>query len=180
MKNYDFSVIASGLNPQADDFEARFYDGNCSDCTVSFQRGHIILDFAREAETLEDAICSAVEDAIAAGCKIERIEPDPLVSLSDIAARTGMSRVAMTNYAKGQRGTDFPAPSVKITSDSPLWVWADVAIWLFRNDKIDIDQAIDAETVRQANALLATGEQHLNKELTKRVASRVAELEACG
>ena len=169
MKTFEFSIIASGLDPKCHSYESRFYDGRCNDATVSFQRGHTILDFAREGDTLEDAISSAVEDAIAAGCKVERLEPDPLVSLADIASRTGMSRAAMTQYAKGQRGKGFPAPSVRITSESPLWAWADVARWLFRNDKIDRDQAVEAETVRQANQILECGEQHVGLSLKKRV-----------
>ena len=179
MKTYEFSIIASGLDPNADDFESRFYDGRCSDATVSFQRGHTIVDFAREASSLEDAISSAVEDAIAVGCKIERIEPDPLVSLAEIAARTGMSRAAMTNYSKGQRGKNFPAPSVKITSESPLWIWADVAGWLFRNHRLNRDAAMEAEAVRQANEVLASGEQHIGQQLRVRVHARAYLLEDC-
>jgi hypothetical protein len=49
MRVYEFSIVASGLNPQTDDFEARFYNAGCGDATVSFQKGHIIVDFARQA-----------------------------------------------------------------------------------------------------------------------------------
>lgn len=66
MRTYEFTIIASGLDPKADDFEARFYDAGCDDATVSFQKGHILVDFAREAESAEDAIASAVEDVKAA------------------------------------------------------------------------------------------------------------------
>lgn len=83
MKIYEFSLIASGLDPESDDFESRFYDAGCDDATVSFQKGHIILDFAREAETAAAAIWSAVENARCAGATIDRVEPDPLVSLTE-------------------------------------------------------------------------------------------------
>lgn len=169
MKTYEFSIIASGLDPESDSFETALYDNGCDDATVAFQRGHIILDFARDADSLEDAICSAVEDAIKAGCKIERLEPDPLVNLADIAARTGMSRAAITNYSKGHRGDGFPAPSVRVTSENPLWAWADVARWLFRNSKIERDQVLEAEAVRQANGLLDCGCAVTRAELKKRV-----------
>lgn len=101
MKKYEFSIIASGLNPEAEDFEQRFFDAGCDDATVSFQKGHIIVDFAREAESVSNAIASAVTNVQKAGATVDRVEPDPLVSLSDIAARTGMTRAAMTQYAKG-------------------------------------------------------------------------------
>ena len=179
MKTFEFSIIATGLDPSDEAYEARFYDGKCSDATVSYQRGHTIIDFAREAASLEDAISTAVEDAIAVGCKIERLEPDPLVSLADIASRAGMSRAAMSLYAKGQRGKGFPAPSIRITSENPLWAWTDVARWLFQNQKIQHDQLIEAEAVRQANELLASGNQHIGVELHSRMSARVQDYESC-
>jgi len=117
MKTFEFSIIASGLDPEAEDFVDRFFNAGCDDATLSFQKGHTILDFAREADSIDAAIVSAMECVTAAGAKVDRIEPDPLVSLSDIASRTGMSRAAMTQYSKGQRGKNFPSPVARITSD---------------------------------------------------------------
>ena len=39
MKMHEFSIIASGLNPEAEDFETRFFDAGCDDATISFRRG---------------------------------------------------------------------------------------------------------------------------------------------
>lgn len=75
MPIHEFCIIASGLDPEADDFEQRLYDAGCDDATVSFQGGRIILDFAREAETMGDAIASAVSDVTKAGAKPERVGP---------------------------------------------------------------------------------------------------------
>src|ERR1051326_7892442 len=60
---FEFSIIASGLDPEAEGFADRFFEAGCDDATISVQKGHIILDFAREALSVEDAICSAVDDA---------------------------------------------------------------------------------------------------------------------
>ena len=109
MASFEFAIVASGLDPAAEDFFDRFYDAGCDDATVAFQKGHIIVDFAREAPSLAEAIASAVGGVKKAGAKVERIEPDPLVSLSDMAARAGLTRAAMTNYSKGTRGKRFPA-----------------------------------------------------------------------
>ena len=46
----------------------------CDDATVSFQGGDIIIDFAREAETMEQAIASAVECVKATGARVQRVE----------------------------------------------------------------------------------------------------------
>ena len=142
-------------------FEARFYDAGCDDATVSFQKGHIILDFAREAHSIGDALISAIENVRSAGAHIDRIEPDPLVSLSDIAERVSMSRAALTQYSKGQRrkNGDFPAPVVRVTSDSPLWEWASVARWFLQVKKIDRETAVEAEVVRAANEAIKKGGQ---------------------
>lgn len=157
MKTYEFTIVASGLDPSAEDFESRFYDAGCDDATIAFQKGHIIVDFARVAESMEAAIASAIKDVRAAGAQVERIEPDPLVSLADIAARTGMSRAAMTQYAKGQRGSGFPAPSVKVTTESPLWRWSAVARWLCENKKLSREDVVAAEAVERANAEITLG-----------------------
>lgn len=163
MKTYEFSIIASGLDPIADNFEIRFFDAGCDDATISFQKGHIIADFAREAVSINEAISTAVTDVKAAGATVDRIEPDPLVSLADIAARTGMSRAAITQYSKGQRGKGFPTPIARVTSESPLWDWSSVARWLFRNGKLTQEDVVAAEAIVAANEGLTAG----NSDLTK-------------
>ena len=114
MKTFEFSVVASGLDPEAEGFADRFFEAGCDDATVGFQKGRIILDFARDAACLDEAIASAVAAVTAAGAKVDRVEPDPLVSLSDIAARTGMSRVGSPMIACAGRtlpsSTSFLAP----------------------------------------------------------------------
>lgn len=168
MRAYEFSIIASGLDPTADDFESHFYDAGCDDATISFQKGHIIVDFAREAGTMDAAVASAVAAVRAAGAVVERVEPDPLVNLSEIASRSGMTRAAISQYAKGQRGRDFPAPVAKVTSDRPLWDWAVVARWLFRHRKLLLEVVVEAEIVKQANRLIECGETELDAVLRRR------------
>jgi len=178
MKTFEFSIIASGLDPEAMDFADRFFAAGCDDATISFQKGHIILDFAREANSLEDAISSAVENVTNAGAKVDRVEPDPLVSLIEIAARSGLTRQAITNYVKGDRGKDFPAPVARITANSSLWDWATVAKWMFENKQIDKQVAIDAEIVKFANEAIGDGQTKLSDPLKKRAKDYSAELEA--
>jgi hypothetical protein len=171
MKTFEFSIIASGLDPEAEDFADRFFDAGCDDATISFQKGHIIADFAREANSIIEALVSAVECVKAAGATVDRVEPDWLVSLADIASRTGMSRAAMTQYSKGQRGKNFPFPVARITSESPLWDWSVVAKWLFQHEKISRDAAIEAEAVRAANAAIESHEPKLREALQRSLQS---------
>lgn len=167
MKTYEFSIIASGLDPEAGDFEARFYNSGCDDALVAFQRGHTIVDFAREANSIDDAIASAIENVRSAGATVEHVEPDPLVSLSEIAARTGLTRAAISHYSKGDRAKDFPAPIAKITTDSPLWDWATVARWLFVNKKITRDAVVEAVVVKSANTAIVEQQPNIRDSLQK-------------
>ncbi len=176
MKTHEFTIIASGLDPQADDFEDRFYEAGCDDATISFQKGAIILEFAREAPTFAKALVSAFADVQRAGAKVERIEPDNLVSLSDIAARTGLSRAAISLYGKGERGQGFPAPVARVTSESPLWDWVDVSSWMVQQGKLPADNVTVARIVREAN-LVAQLRDLKPGQMIKQLEKSAAELD---
>jgi transcriptional regulator with XRE-family HTH domain len=177
MKMFEFTVVASGLDPRADDFEDRFFAAGCDDATISVQKGTIILEFARSAATFADAVRSALLNVLQAGAKPVHVEPDYLVSLSDIAERAGVSKAAISLYAKGERGKDFPAPIARVTTESPLWDWAEVADWMHRHDKIPVETLNEAKVVRAANlAVQSAGEENrkmitaerLKKEISRR------------
>jgi predicted DNA-binding transcriptional regulator AlpA len=177
MKTFEFTVIASGLDPQAEDFEDRFFAAGCDDATISFQKGAIILEFAREAEAFSDAIESAFMGVLRAGAKPLHVEPDYLVSMSEIAERTGLSRSAVSLFAKGERGKDFPAPTARVTTESPLWDWVEVADWMHQNDKMSLDKVAEAKVVRSANLAVQSAtvsygkmvsEENLKNELSRR------------
>jgi hypothetical protein len=176
MKTYEFTIIASGLDPEAEDFEDRFYEAGCDDATISWQKGAIVLEFAREAPGFAKALISAFADVQKAGAKVERIEPDYLVSLSDIAARSGLSRAAISLYCKGERADGFPAPVARVTSESPLWDWVDVSRWMVRHDKLPQDEVLCARMVKEAN-LVAQSPALKRDQFIKQLEKRVGELE---
>lgn len=153
MKTYEFSLIATGLDPEAEDFEDRFFEAGCDDATISFMRGWIVIDFAREAKSFSHALITAMRDVKAAGATIVRIEPDDKVSISEIASRASITRQAVSLYAKGGRGKAFPLPVRKIASDTPLWDWEDVARWLFRSrgDQTMLVEIVSARVVKAVN-----------------------------
>ncbi|WP_368904653.1 hypothetical protein [Taklimakanibacter lacteus] len=151
MKTHALTIIASGLDPDDWSYADRFYEAGCSDATISLQKGLFVLEFDREAETFRKALVSAIHDVKKAGATIERVEPDHLVSSSEIAERSGLTRSAVSLFASGKRGTNFPAPIARVTSESPLWDWAMVAGWMFEHGKIAEDAAIEAASIRTAN-----------------------------
>ena len=176
MPIWEFTVVASGLDPAAPGFEDRFFAAGCDDATVAFQRGAIVLDFARSARSFASALASAVRDVGRAGARVERVEPDPLVSLSDIAVRAGLSRAAISHYALGNRGEGFPAPVVRVTTESPLWDWAEVAGWMRRQGKAKVDDAavLQARQVKACNDTLATKRRRRPDRTSRRRKTRVA------
>ena len=158
MKTHEFTIIASGLNPEAEDFEDRFFDAGCDDATLSFQKGVIIIEFAREAVSFSKAVTSAYQAVLGAGATVERVEPDYLVSLSEIAERSGKTRQAISLYTNGNRGEGFPAPVARVTSNHPLWDWEEVAGWLVERDALPKEELVRARVVKEANLHLEASE----------------------
>ncbi|MCF8468037.1 MAG: hypothetical protein K9G33_11585 [Sneathiella sp.] len=151
MKIFEFAIVASGRSIEDDEFLNAVFEAGCDDATLSFQKGVIIAEFAREAESFAKAIASACSQLHQAGVKIERIEPDYLVSLSEIAERSKLSKQAISFYVRGERLENFPKPAARVTSKHPLWDWYQVADWLCRNNNLPKERVIEAKVVREAN-----------------------------
>jgi hypothetical protein len=169
MKTFKFIIIASGVDPEADDFADRFYKAGCDDALVGGSKGRIIIDFSREAPSIEEAIASAVENVKAAGATVEHIEPDPLVNLSDVAERTGLTRAAISQYSTGARAEGFPSPVARIATATPLWNWPDVAVWLYRHERLPKDTVVEALAVKASNTVLSIGSIDFGRALKEHV-----------
>lgn len=157
MEQWSFTLIVSGFDHAADGFEDALFEAGCDDATVSVQRGLLVLDFQREAAGLAGAIKSAIADVRRAGGDVIHVEPDNLVSTSDIAARTAMTRQAVHNWVTGKRGDGFPLPVARVISDHPLWDWASVADWLSRRQMLPRRERHAAKIVRAINRRLRRG-----------------------
>jgi len=170
MNKYNFTIIASGIDPTAADFEDRFFQAGCDDATLAFVKGSIVLEFERDARNFAHALITAVRDVQRAGATIDHIEPDDLVSLSDIAERCNLSRSAISLFTKGERREGFPAPIARVTTDSPLWDWVPVARWMYRQKRLPLAAVVQAKIVRDANfAVLRTQGRIAYSRFGKRV-----------
>jgi hypothetical protein len=155
MRSYEFTFIASGVDPEAADLEDKFFLAGCDDATLAFMRGRLAVCFAREAENYSHAVVTAYRDVLRAGASVERFEPDFLVNANEIADRAGLTRAAISLYSKGARGEGFPSPYAKVTSDSPLWDWVQVSGWLYRNGKLPVEAVINARIDRAVNRFVS-------------------------
>ncbi len=105
-------------------------ESGCDDATFSAKGELVFAAFDRDAETMLDAVVSAIEDVESVeGLEVLRVDPDELVWASEIAERTGRSRQSVDQLIKAQRGPGgFPAPATHATRN-PLWRWSEVEAW---------------------------------------------------
>ena len=76
MRSYEFTFIASGVDPEAEDLEDRFFEAGCDDATLAFMKGLLAVNFCREADSYVHAVVSGYHSVVAAGAVVERFEPD--------------------------------------------------------------------------------------------------------
>ncbi|WP_147262729.1 hypothetical protein [Roseiarcus fermentans] len=162
MKTFEFTIVASSPGSDIADLSERLFEAGCDDATVSLQKGAAIIEFDRESRSFYHALKSALRDVESTGAMVLYIAPEHLVSLSDIASRIGITRAAVSNYAIGKRDSgDFPIPVVRVTTDTPLWDWVDVARWFFRRGRLSLTQVVHARVVRYENVKRLKRSEHM-------------------
>ena len=113
-------------------------------------------EFDRGAETLIDAVASAIEQVESVpGGEVLHVDPDDLVWASAIAERTGRSRQSVDMLIRGQRGpSNFPAPASHATPN-PLWRWSEVEAWfaVYEGWPVDAERSAVLEAINGALAV---------------------------
>ena len=141
MAEYEFQIFCRDVDMSDDSFLDRLYEAGCDDALLSFKDGYVCLDFSRASESAEDAVLSAIRDFghSAVGGTVERVEPDDLASLSEIARRTGVTRASLQKYARGisKVGEDFPQPAANISgARRELYSAAEVINWMHAKERV--------------------------------------------
>jgi len=129
---FEFSLILGGVDEVSAEIENALHSAGCDDALLGCRDGVLFLDFDRVSTSLIDAVLSAVESVRDAdvGLWVERVEPDDLVTASEIARRVERSRESIRLLVHGERGPGgFPAPVANLTKTSPIWRWSDVSAW---------------------------------------------------
>jgi hypothetical protein len=119
--------------------------------------GVFIADFDREASSFSEALVCAIKDVERAvpGLRVVRVEPEDLVTASEIAARTGRTRESVRQLFEGARGPgDFPRPAAWLSDRTRLWHWSDVSRWFATALNEGANAPEDADLVALANAVL--------------------------
>jgi hypothetical protein len=72
-------------------------------------------------------------------------------------------------------GKNFPAPVVRVTTESPLWDWVDVARGLYRQGKLTLPDLLRARVVRGENIkILERQRDHLTARQSAKASARAA------
>ena len=74
MKKYEFSLILKGSPELTEEIANELFEAGCDDGTPGTCNSVFSIDFHREADSLEAAINSAIENVRAAGHDVERVE----------------------------------------------------------------------------------------------------------
>ena len=132
MPVHHFTLIVDGPDLQDDAFIHRLFEAGCDDAMAGRIDGVQYVDFDREAASLGEALLSAVTDVEHVdGVSVVRVADAGLVSMADIASRTGRTRESVRLLITGARGPGgFPAPIIDPRSRYRLWRWSDVTHWL--------------------------------------------------
>ena len=112
MPNHHFTLIVDGVDLQHESVVDSLFEAGCDDALVGSTDGVQFIDFDREAASLDDAVLSAVADVERVpGAQVVRMAGAGLVSIADIAARTGRTREGARLLVAGTRGPGgFPPP----------------------------------------------------------------------
>jgi hypothetical protein len=159
MRTHTFTLILTGYSGDLSLLEDDLYRAGCDDALLLFRDGLPCLDFDREADTLLEALISAIHDVRrgADGLDVLRAEPDDLVTAADIARRLRRSKESVRLLIAGKRGPGgFPAPVRGIGHRTRIWRWAEVAAWLAGHGFIEVsqDELVRANTIAAVNAAL--------------------------
>ena len=93
----------------------------------------IIGEAASHTGTLLEALTSAIRDVESTGLVVCAVASDDLVSLKDIAARTGRTYESARLLASGKRGPGGLPPPVTTADGWSLYSWVQVSEWLRTN-----------------------------------------------
>ena len=177
MQNWSFTLIIEGGDLQSDETFNALFEAGCDDALVGRSNGIQFMDFDRDAETLADAVLSAVGDIESvAGLQVVRLEDLELVSMAEIAERTGRTRESVRLLVGGDRGPgNFPLPVNDPKRPNRLWRWSDVERWM--HDALDVQEASGgSEEITLATLAAGIAARHHFRRLDPQQRERVRSL----
>ena len=145
MRTWRFSLIIEGRDLDDDEVLDALFDAGCSDALFGGSNGVQCADFHRDAERVEDAVISAIEEVESVGgVQVVGLIEQELVTAEEIANRSGRPFEDVRSLIDGNAGPGrFPKPYADPRRAFPVWHWSDVAHWLVHGPgerSLDADQ----------------------------------------
>lgn len=179
MTGHEFTLIVEGPDLQDEVHLKALYEAGFADATIGRVGSIQYLDFDREADTFPDAVYSATEgiEEVVPQARVVHLEPDDLVTMSEIASRTERTRESIRLLITGDRGPGrFPAPATHFRSRQRMWRWQQVAVWFAENlcEPQLVGDPGKAQFITAFNAGLSLRE--VDKQLPSREQERIRRL----
>lgn len=73
LATFRFTIVLEGLDDINEELTNRLFEAGCDDTLLRSCEGVVYLDFDRDANSLAEAIGSAVRDITRAGCSLSHI-----------------------------------------------------------------------------------------------------------
>ena len=148
MRTFSFVLVLDLRPSEIEAVADRLFEAGCDDATPSATGGRVLLDFDRDAVSAQEAILSAIEQVESTGLRVSRVEPNTLVTISEIARRVGRSDESVRLLAEGKRGDgSFPRPAQGGGEGWRLWQWAEVSAWFAARSSDDVAERLAEESV---------------------------------
>jgi hypothetical protein len=175
---HEFTLVLAGISELTQNVVDALFEAGCDDATIASRSGRIVATFSRTAPSLKDAILTAIRCVRKAnvGADVLRVDSCNLVTQADIARNIGRSRQLVHQYWTGARGPGgFPPPACELCDGTSLWLWCEVAFWLWEHDMIKEDVLRNAQQVEAINSVLEMEwQKRANRELTEEVMRAVS------
>ena len=151
MAVWEFTLIVEGQDVARQEVHDALYESGCDDALIGQANGVQYLDFDRRAQSLEDAVASAVRDIEQVpGIEVVRFVDSDLVNMTEIAERTNRTRESVRLLVTGKRGRGgFPPPVSDPRRPHRLWRWSEVERWV-KQGVGDSDRRSGESTIRIA------------------------------
>ncbi len=163
---HEFRLVLDPLDDATFDEAADRIGERCDDISLTRETGVTYAEVDRAAESFEVAVEAAVKDMVAAGLRVRRVAPDPLVSLADIAQRTGRTKEGVRLLTIGSRGPGgFPAPILSHRGGQRYWSWPEVAAWFRAAELADVEPDPAEGMVHAFNAALILADMPRSRAL---------------
>lgn len=157
---YELTLICTGLdNDEADHLLDDF------DCVIGTDHtGQEFITLVADGADVMSAAKTAITKLYCAGVTPERVQED-LVSRQDIADRLTVTRQAVGQWVRGDRGgNDFPRQFNPVAGG--VWLWADVNDWAIATGRIDdgVRYPTSAETAAINEYIASKGYVHKSED----------------